>query len=286
MTRAAPYALDRVTCGDSRALLGALPDACVDVVVTSPPYWGQRASLGLGVEADPRAYLDGLVGVFTALLPKLHPQGVVWINLGDAYDTPVNWRLDDRAYSTLGAERRGLAPDNSAYTKPRARRRAFVDPGAAWLRYGNLLALPYRLVIALSDAGYLFRGEVVWRKKNPMPEGRCRRPHRQHEGVYLLAKREDHAFRAAPPVKSVWDLANEKIDGAPHFSRFPEELPRRCIDAFGAAGREVLVLDPFAGSGTTGVAALKLGCSFLGFEIDPAQAAAANARLAQVEKSA
>jgi DNA modification methylase len=140
-------------------------------------------------------------------------------------------------------------------------------------------------VIALSDAGYLFRGEVVWRKKNPMPEGRCRRPHRQHEGVYLLAKREDHAFRASPPVKTVWDLSNEKIDGEPHFSRFPEELPRRCIEAYGEAGRGVLVLDPFAGSGTSGVAALKLGCSFVGFEIDPAQVAAANARLAEIADS-
>jgi len=192
----------------------------------------------------------------------------------------VNWRKGDHAYSTLGPARAGLAPENSAYTKPRARRRAFVDPAAGWLRYGSLLGLPYRLVIALADAGYLFRGEVVWRKKNPMPEGRCRRPHRQHEGIYLLARREDHAFRASPPVKSVWELANEKIDGAAHFSRFPEELPRRAIEAYGALGREVVVLDPFAGSGTTGAAAIRLGCSFVGFEIDPAQVAAANGRLA------
>src|SRR5262249_58363502 len=130
----------------------------------------------------------------------------------------------------------------------------------------------------LCDAGYLFRGEVVWRKANPLPEGRCRRPHRRHESVFLLAKREDHAFRVAPPVGSVWEFASEKVDGPAHFSRFPEELPRRCIEAYGAAGRDVIVLDPFAGSGTTGLAAQRLGCSFLGFEIDPEQAAAANAR--------
>ncbi|MFT3774206.1 MAG: site-specific DNA-methyltransferase [Minicystis sp.] len=272
--------LDRVSLGDSLALVAGLPDASVDVVVTSPPYWGQRTSLGVGVEADPREYLAGLAAIFTRLAPKLKPQGIVWINVGDAYDTPVNWRVDDRAYSTLGADKTGLAPNNSAYTKPRARRRAFVDPEVGWLQYGNLLALPYRLVITLCEAGYLFRGEIVWRKKNAMPEGRCRRPHRQHEGIYLLARREDHAFRTSPPVKSVWELANEKIDGVAHYSRFPEELPRRCIEAYGAAGREVVVLDPFAGSGTTGVAALRLGCSFVGFEIDPEQVTAANARLA------
>ena len=273
-----------MTLGDSLALADTLPDASIDIVVTSPPYWGQRTSLGVGVEADPRHYLDALAAIFVRLLPKLRPQGIVWINLGDAYDTPVNWRPDDHAYSTLGPDKIGLSPENSAYTKPRARRRAFLDPASGWLRYGNLLALPYRLVIALSDAGYLFRGEVVWRKKNAMPEGRCRRPHRQHEGIYLLAKREDHAFRTSPPVKSVWDLANEKIAGAAHYSRFPEELPRRCIEAYGATGPEVVVLDPFAGSGTTGLAPRRLGCSFIRFEIDPAQVTAANARLARVKR--
>jgi DNA modification methylase len=120
---------------------------------------------------------------------------------------------------------------------------------------------------------------VIWRKKNPMPEGRCRRPHRQHEAVYLFAKREDHGFRASPPVGSVWEIGNEKIAGAAHFSRFPVGLPARCIEAYGEAGRRVVVLDPFAGSGTTGIAARRLGCSFVGFEIDPAQVDAANARL-------
>jgi DNA modification methylase len=251
-------------------------------VVTSPPYWGQRASAGIGGEEDPRAYVDALTSVFAGLLPKLKPAGIVWINLGDAYNTPVNWRPEDRAYSTLGPDQAGLSAENSAYTKPRGRRRAFVSGEAPWLRYGNLLALPYRLIVALCEAGYLFRGEVVWRKRNAMPEGRCRRPHRQHEPIYLLSRSERHAFRTSPPVRSVWEFPSEKIEGPAHFSRFPEELPRLCIEAYGAAGGEVMVVDPFSGSGTTGVAALKLGCSFVGFEIDAGQAAAANERLAGI----
>ncbi|HSO00115.1 MAG TPA: site-specific DNA-methyltransferase [Candidatus Nanopelagicales bacterium] len=267
-----------MTRGDCRELLTRLPEASVDVIVTSPPYWGQRASLGIGEEEDPRAYVKALARVFQGLRDRLKPAGLLWINLGDAYNTPVNWRLEDRAYSTLGPARRGLGPENAAYTKPRHRRRAFVGE-APWLQYGNLLGLPYRLVLALCDDGWLLRGEVIWRKRNPMPEGRCRRPHRQHEAIYLLARSERHAFRRAPPVGSVWEFPNERVDGPAHRSRFPEELPRRCIEAYGAAGREVLVLDPFAGSGTTGVAALRLGCSFVGFEIDEGQAAAANGRL-------
>jgi DNA modification methylase len=280
-----PFDIDAVTAGDCRELIDKLPDESIDVLVTSPPYWGQRLSKGHGVEDDPRDYLFRMAEIFTAFLPKLKKAGVVWINVGDAYNTPVNWRLDDRKYSSLGPDMNGLSPENSAYVKPRAKRRAFTDDAAAWLRYGNLLALPHRLMIALCDEGYLYRGEVIWRKRNPMPEGRCRRPHRHHEPIFLLARNEDHEFRVAPPVPTVWEFPNEKIDGTAHYSRFPEELPRRCIDAYGKTGPDVVVFDPFSGSGTTGIAALKMGCSYLGFEIDPEQVEASNKRLSAVKRN-
>jgi DNA modification methylase len=282
MSQLGRFKLNSVTTGDCLELIQQLPEESIDILVTSPPYWGQRTSSGTGVENDPREYVAALSRIFSAFLPKLKPEGIVFINLGDAYNTPVNWRLDDRAYSSLGPDRKGLNAENSAYTKPRAKRKAFIDKKTLWLQYGNLLSLPYRLVISLCDAGYLSRGEIIWRKRNPMPEGRCRRPHRQHEAIYLLSKQEDHAFRVAPPVGSVWEFGNEKIDGLAHFSRFPEELPRRCIEAYGKVGEDVIVLDPFSGSGTTGIAAIKLGCSYIGFEIDPEQAAASNARLEQI----
>ena len=277
-----PYELNRVAEGDCRELIEQLPSNSIDIVVTSPPYWGQRVSAGTGVEPDPRAYIVALTDVFARIFDKLKPEGIVWINIGDAYNTPVNWRLEDRQYSSLGGDGNGLASTNTAYTKPRARRKAFVDGAVPWLRYGNLLALPYRLVIALCDAGYLYRGEVIWRKKNPMPEGRPRRPHRQHESIYLLAKDERHHFRVTPPVRTVWDFSNEKIDGPAHFSRFPEELPSRCIEAYGNVGPEIVVLDPFSGSGTTGVAARNLGCSYIGFEIDCDHVEASNHRLQSI----
>lgn len=276
------FSIGSVTEGDCRELIPQLPDDSIDVAVTSPPYWGQRSSKGHGNEEDPRKYVADLVEVFASLLPKIKPEGLLWLNIGDAYNTPVNWRLTDRSYSTLGADRNGLHSENAAYVKPRAKRKAFIDPTDPWLRYGNLLGLPYRLVLGLSDAGYFFRGEVIWRKLNPMPEGRCRRPHRQHEPIYLFARSERHKFRVSPPVGSVWEFPNERISGPSHYSRFPEELPRRCIEAYGESGADVFVLDPFSGSGTTGVAATKLGCSYLGFEIDNEHVVASNDRLRSV----
>lgn len=109
------YPLNSVVEGDCLQLAASLPANSIDVIVTSPPYWGQRTSLGTGVESDPREYVRSLSRIFTVLLEKLKPQGLLWINIGDAYNTPVNWRLDDRNYSTLGADKNGLSPDNSAY---------------------------------------------------------------------------------------------------------------------------------------------------------------------------
>lgn len=277
-----PYRLNQVTRGDSRKLILDLPDESIDVVVTSPPYWGQRTSEGNGIEDDPRRYVEELRELFRSLLPKLKPSGLLWVNIGDAYNTPVNWREADHTYSTLGPDAAGLKPNNSAYTKPRHKRKAFIERETPWLQYGNLLSLPYRLVIGMQDDGWLSRGEVIWRKINPMPEGRCRRPHRQHESIYLFARDERHSFRVSPPVGSIWEFPNEKIDGLAHYSRFPEELPRRCLEAYGVGGGGVMVFDPFSGSGTTGLVARKLGMSFCGFEIDAEQVEAANLRLASV----
>lgn len=281
-TQVGPFQANAATHGDCRKLVMDLPDNSIDIAVTSPPYWGQRLSEGNGVEQDPREYVAELRELFRNLLPKLKPEGLLWINIGDAYNTPINWRADDHTYSSLGPAAAGLPASNSAYTKPRHKRRAFVDRQTPWLQYGNLLGLPYRLILGLEDDGWLSRGEVIWKKGNPMPEGRCRRPHRQHESIYLLARSERHAFRSSPPVGSVWEFSNEKIPGLAHYSRFPEELPRRCLEAYGRTGSDVVVLDPFSGSGTTGVAALRLGMSYIGFEIDGAQVEASNRRLAPI----
>ncbi len=265
--------------GNCLDLIPRLADKSVDIVITSPPYWGQRESQGSGTEADPRDYVDFLRKVFASILPKLRMNGIVWLNLADSYNTPVNWGSKDYKYSSLGPDKKGFHPDNAAYTKPRFKRKAFVDKGTGWLQYGNLLLLPQRLLIELVELGYLYRGEVIWQKKNPMPEGRCRRPHRKHESIFLLARNERHEFRSIPPVPSIWRFANENIDGLQHRSRFPVELPQRCIEAFGRAGHQVVVLDPFSGSGSTGLAAHRLGCTYLGFEIDEAQVLESKRRL-------
>ena len=272
------FELNRVHCADCDKALREMPDNCVDAVITSPPYWGQRGHNGIGLEEDPREYIKNLTNIMLEVMRVIKPEGLLWLNIGDAYNTPINWRQEDYVYSTLGAEGTGLSADNTAYTKNRGSRRAFIDKNEGWLKYGNLLALPYRIVTNLCDHGIYFRGEVIWYKRKPMPEGRTRRPHRKHEGIYIFANTESHRFRTNPPVSSVWDL---KPDGnnTPHTSTFPLDLPLTCIDAMEL--KEGIVLDPFMGSGTTGLAAKKMGLEYIGFDIDESNVAIANERIEQ-----
>lgn len=253
-------------CADCLEALRQTPADVLDAVVTSPPYWGQRGDAGLGSESDPRDYVRSLATILGEAMRCLKPAGTLWLNLGDAYNTPINWRARDHAYSSLGKDGNGLDPANSAYTKNRGQRRAFLDKDAGWLQYGNLLALPARVVLAMTDAGFLYRGEIIWEKSRPLPEGVCRRPHRRHEGIYIFAKDERHRFRIRPPVGSVWRLTQTPNRTA-HCSTFPPDLPARCIQAAGLDAPGV-VCDPFMGSGTTGRAARALGHQFLGFELD------------------
>lgn len=206
----------------------------------------------------------------------LKPTGTLWLNVGDAYNTPINWREGDHRYSSLGQDGTGLPATNQAYTKRRAKRSPYIRKESGWLQYGNLLAIPHRIGIALTDLGFLYRGEVIWEKTRPLPEGLCRRPHRRHEGIYVFAKSERHAFRTKPPVGSIWRLT-QKPNQVPHCSTFPVDLPLQCIRATGLD--KGVALDPFMGSGTTALAARRLGFDFLGFEIDAAHCRVANRRL-------
>ena len=270
-----PWALNAVHNVDALIGLRDIPSDSFDVVITSPPYWGQRGSDGVGSESDPRDYIRNLLAILAETMRCLKPSGTLWLNIGDSYNTPINWRESDHDYSSLGKEGTGLPPNNSAYRKDRGRRRAFVQMDVGWLKYGNLLAIPYRVALALTDLGFLFRGEVVWEKSRPLPEGICRRPHRRHEGIYIFAKDERHSFRTKPPVGSVWRLV-QTPNLTPHCSTFPIDLPLQCINAAGLE-RKGLIFDPFMGSGTTAKAARMLGHQFLGFEIDAENCKLANA---------
>jgi DNA modification methylase len=172
------------------------------------------------------------------------------------------------------------------------------------LKPKDLCLIPFRLALALQEAGWWVRSTIIWHKPTAMPESVTDRPTTAHEYVFLLAKSPDYFYdaeaikergtmkpqqrftngrggkdngyaphRKAPGMadcetrnaRSVWTINAESYDGA-HFATFPTALVKRCILAGCPVGGTVL--DPFAGSGTTGQVAVSLGRSFVGVELN------------------
>jgi len=261
--------------GDCLDGLRSLPDGCVQTCVTSPPYYGLRDygnAAQIGQEASPREFADALVAVFAEVRRVLRDDGTLWLNLGDSH-----------AATTKGSSGKGEKQRTNAGTLL-ADRRWKVPDG---LKPKDLMGVPWRVAFALQDAGWWLRSDIIWSKPNPMPESVSDRPTRAHEYVFLLAKSERYFYDAGAlrnssgaNARTVWLIASDPFDGA-HHATMPPELAGRCILA--GSRRGDVVLDPFAGAGTTALVAVGNGRRAIGCELNPEYARLALDRVASVD---
>ncbi len=249
MTPTPYYQDDHVTlyCGDCREVLPTLADGSVDIAVTSPPY-----NMGLTPGGNGR-------GMYRHATQKA-------ARFCRGYDTAGDDSLDPATYAELRAgelwEMWRIIRFGVFYNhRPRIIHGRLVDPLDALTAHGGDLP-PVRQRIILN------RGTGIDVNRNQF----CTRG----EYLYLFAKPEfrlvDHA---ASGMGDVWDVGIET--GVDHPAPFPLIVPDRCIAATGARR----VLDPFAGSGTTLVAAKRAGAQAIGIEVSERYCALAARRLAQ-----
>jgi site-specific DNA-methyltransferase (adenine-specific) len=282
--RSEPTGREQVTLRVADAVTGltSLAAASVDCVVTSPPYWGLR-DYGMdgqvGREVTVAAYLDSLAAVFAALRRVVRPTGTVWLNLADTYG---------------GSWGNYVAPRSTARTATarRASTQGPLRPPQTGSRAKDLQGVPWRAALMLAQQRWHLRAAIVWHKPNARPESVRDRLAQRQEMVFLLAPTERHWWHPTQPtmphghrvgpgeslvgLERVWTIAAPRARTA-HLAPGPVELARRCLrHGCTPAG---LVLDPFCGSGTTGIAALELGHRFTGIDLDPAAVAIARARL-------
>jgi DNA modification methylase len=251
-------------CADARAL--DLPDGCVALVVTSPPYFaGKEYEAALGEGAVPASYLEylGMLrDVFAECRRVLEPGGRIAVNVAN---------LGRKPYRSLSADVIRILQD---------------------------------------DLGLLLRGEVVWQKAEGA-SGNCawgsfRSPANPvlrdvTERVVIASKgRFDRARPAArrraeglphhttltndeflDATLDLWRIPAESARRVGHPAPFPIELPLRLIELYTYAGD--LVLDPFLGSGSAAVAAVRAGRRYAGYDIDPDYVAIARGRVAEEE---
>jgi DNA modification methylase len=176
---------------DALAVLRALPAGSVHTCITSPPYWNLRdysAEGQIGMEATPAEYVAAIVAVFDQVRRVLRDDGTLWLNLGDSYASDTKW-----GGSTAGKHAKGLHGCDFI-----GRNRTQTG-----LAGKNLVGIPWRVVFALQDAGWILRSDIIWSKPNPMPESVGDRPTRSHEYVFLLSKGPRYFFDQEAVMQAV-----------------------------------------------------------------------------------
>ncbi|APZ43893.1 site-specific DNA-methyltransferase [Acidihalobacter ferrooxydans] len=259
--------------GDARQLLSRMPDGHFDCIVTSPPYWGLRdygVQGQIGAEPTVDDYIADLVRLFREVRRTLSDEGTLWLNIGDSYTS------GGRTWRDADAKNKGRAMDYRA-------------PTPEGLKPKDLIGVPWRLAFALQADGWYLRTDIIWNKPNCQPESVKDRPTRAHEYVFLFSKSEKYYYdwqaimepATNPRQKSknrrtVWNINTEPYPGS-HFAVYPKALVRMCVEA--GSSKNGRVLDPFFGSGTTGVVCNELGRDCVGIELSAEYAELARERL-------
>ena len=287
---------DTVLFGDCRSTLDAFLSKSARMCVTSPPYYGLRDYGGeedqIGLEQTPDQYIDQLVEVFRKVKNVLTDDGTCWVNLGDSYYNYRPGRGQGLAKQTVSNTKQDL-PD----VCPRRGNRI------EGLKEKDLIGIPWLFAFAMRADGWYLRQDIIWHKPNPMPESVKDRCTKSHEYIFLFSKDKKYFYdneAIKEPVKqdwgtrnrskwkyhnegtgvqphsgleksytkknkrSVWSVTNKPYKGA-HFACFPPDLIEPCIKAGSEKGDTIL--DPFMGSGTTGMVAKKLGRYYIGCEL-------------------
>lgn len=260
-----------ITQGDSRCVLAGMPTESIDCVVTSPPYFGLR-DYGhpdqYGLEPTVDEYVENLVAVFREVHRVLKTSGTVWLNVADVYGGGGIARPSGKWPASHD-------PDD----RTNGRRRSYAHEKC-------LLGVPDKIADALVAEGWVLRNRIIWVKGRPIPSNGAGRLDSQYEPVFLFVKRDGrrpnyHFDKAAFDARGdVWNIPVSKEERQ-HFATYPVELAARCI-AYGCPSGGV-VLDPFCGSATTGVAATQAGCGFEGIELNPEYVEIGKRRIAAAE---
>jgi|TARA_Y100000033_G_scaffold40929_1_gene41167 site-specific DNA-methyltransferase (adenine-specific) len=246
--------------GDCIETLQKLDDKSINTCITSPPYWGLRnyndEEKQLGLEDTPEKFVNNLVKVFREVKRVLRDDGTVWLNLGDSYMGGGGGNYNKTGISQAGGQH---------LTNVRNRKDFIKKSG---VKAKDLVGIPFRVALALQQDGWYLRQDIIWHKPNPMPESVKDRCTKAHEYIFLLSKNQKYYFdneaikedcitkskqTNKKNKRSVWTVPTKPFKEA-HFATFPMDLIEPCVLAGCPEGGTVL--DPFGGSGTTGIVAV------------------------------
>lgn len=291
--------------GNALDLLGRVPPGSVDCVVTSTPYWAMRIYRAshfvtwadgevcpYGHEQTPEGFIRHTTQLLHLLHPAMADHGSLWWNVMDTFNTRTQIR--GNAAEALRAMQ---GHDRRAWAEHESRR---YSAGHVYLKDGEQCQIPAQIASRASRLGYYVKSTITWAKPYTTPEPQNSRVSRSLEYVLHLAKRRTprfnrDAYRQLPhalggrntlletdKLSDVWRLATSS--GGGHGAQFPLSLPARCIGLSTTPGD--VVLDPFVGSGNSGVAARSLGRRFIGIDVSAEYLAQAEQAIRLVKATA
>jgi DNA modification methylase len=276
-----------VICDAAEKGLKRLPDKCIDTIVTSPPYYLQRDyehPEQIGNENTLADYIENLMKVFRECLRVLSDDGTLWLNLGDKYEgnqlLGVPWRV-----ALALQENRWLLRSDIIWHKPNAMPSSVKNRPTTDHEYIFMLA---KTKDYFYNADAVREPHVTFTEKSRMRGGRNHFGKRggtpeqgKNKGNQNLHNaRWDQAFHPkGRNRRTVWEIPLSKFPDA-HFAVFPERLVELCLLA--GSHPNSIVLDPFAGSGTTLLVAKKMGRNYIGFDCNADYCEMARKRLAQM----
>lgn len=278
--------------------LKRMQDKSIDCVITSPPYW-QLRDYGYdgqwGLEPTFQEYLQHLWQLIDEIYRVLKDEGTCWVNLGDTY---------------ARGSRAKYAHSNQSL---RSKHEHLIEPNTRPNYEGLdkcLLLIPHRFAIGCIDRGWILRNDIIWAKRNGMPESVTDRFTKKHEYIFFMVKSEKYYFdldairekhkqvslvrdnygrkakyaegfaavsrtyeagemcnplgKNPGSVSDFWDVQT-KPSSSSHYASYNTDLIKKPILAGCPEGG--IIYDPFMGTGTTAVAALRANRNFIGSEM-------------------
>lgn len=294
---------NKIYLGDCIEVLKTFPDKSINCCITSPPYYGLRdygVEGQFGNENSPEEYVEHMVEVFNEVKRVLTDDGTLWLNLGDSW-AGSGQGLGSNKISKMQKSNRGTYHEDNEDRKSKLQKLKNYKPK-------DLIGIPWMVAFALRETGWYLRQDIIWIKGNPFPESVKDRCTKSHEYIFLMSKsrkyyydyeaikepavtkpklRDKHAegYQAdyskgdrvskgarvygADGMRNKRDtwIVNTKPCKEAHFATFPDTLIEPCILAGCPEGG--IVLDPFMGSGTTGVVAKRHNRNYVGIELNP-----------------
>jgi DNA modification methylase len=301
--------INKIIEGNALSSLRCLSERSIDLIITSPPYWNQRAygqdPKIIGNESTVADYIDNLIEIFAEGKRVLKKSGSCFIVISDKFN---NGRREHTTRTKQGRET------------------DFVKYKDKSIPDCSLCNVPSRLAIAMTDRlGFIQKNDIIWEKPNGFPNGRAalRRFSINNEHIFFFVKDESEyyfktqyePYESSPSKwnnkgprfggnkaseygssiysgipwvpnnsgrikRAVWRINTQPLSQK-FYAAYPEKLVEIAINA-SCPPDNGTVLDPFLGSGTTALVALKLNRKFIGIELSKQYIEISYDRLASV----